>query len=74
MADLGTPTRFGTLWVLLSAAAALVGWDIYAAMSPTQPTISALTLALAHAHPVLPFSLGVIMGHLFWPQVEKEPK
>lgn len=74
MANLGTPTRFGTAWVLLAAAAGLIGWDVYAAMSPTQPTISALTLALAHAHPVIPFLMGVIGGHLFWPQVETEGK
>lgn len=72
MSNLGTPTKFSTFWVLLVAAGGLIGWDIYAAMSPTQPTISALTLAMAHGHPVIPFCLGVLGGHLFWPQVEKD--
>lgn len=70
MADLGTPTRFGTVWVIVVASAALIGWDIYAACSPTQPTISALALVFAHKHPVVPFLLGVVMGHIFWPQEE----
>jgi hypothetical protein len=72
MSNLGTPTRFKTTWVILVCAAILIGWDIYAAMSPSEPTISALTLAIAHEHPVLPFSFGVLMGHLFWPQIVKE--
>lgn len=70
MSNLGTPTRFGTVWVLGVAAAGLVGWDVYAALSPTEPTISALTL-LASKHPVVPFLGGVLAGHLFWPQVRE---
>ena len=68
MADLGTPTRFGTVWVIGLCAAALIGWDVYAALSTVHPTISALTLVVAK-HPVVPFLAGVVMGHLFWPQV-----
>lgn len=71
MSNLGTPTKFTTFWILLVAAAVLIGWDIYAAMSTTQPTISALSLAWARAHPVIPFTVGVISGHLFWPQLVK---
>lgn len=31
-------------------------------------TISEVTLAFAQRHPALPFSVGVVAGHLFWPQ------
>jgi uncharacterized membrane protein YhdT len=75
MANLGTPTKFGTVWVIGLCAVVLIGWDIYAAMSPNQPTISALTLNFALAHPILPFLTGVLAGHLFWPQqVKGDPK
>ena len=70
MADLGTPTRFATAWVIVVVALLLIGWDIYAACSPTQPTISALSLAFAHKHPVVPFLIGTVMGHIFWAQEE----
>jgi len=70
MANLGTPTKFGTVWVIAVCAAALIGWDVYAAMSPTQPTISALALMVSR-HPVVPFLGGVLAGHLFWPQQVK---
>lgn len=70
MSDLGTPTKFKTTWVILVCAAILIGWDIFAANSPTEPTISALTLWISR-HPVIPFLGGVLAGHLWWPQVEK---
>jgi hypothetical protein len=58
-----------TIAILLACAALLIGWDIYVAANPTPgDTISEITLAFAQKHPVLPFALGVIMGHLFWPQ------
>lgn len=62
------PTKFGSAWVIGIAAAGLIGWDVYAASSMDQPTISALILFYTRMHPVLPFSFGVLMGHLFWPQ------
>lgn len=71
MSDIGTPTRFGTVWVVIVCVFVLIGWDIHAAMSPTEPTISALTL-LFSKHPELPFLVGVVCGHLFWPQVREK--
>lgn len=71
MSNLGTPTKFATVWVLAACGIVLVGWDVYAALSPTQPTISALTLHYAHQYMIIPFSSGVLMGHLFWPQQVK---
>lgn len=72
MSNLGTPTRFATVWVLIVTALALIGWDVFAALSTTQPTISALILHYAHRFMLIPFSLGVLGGHFFWPQVERE--
>jgi hypothetical protein len=69
MADLGTPTKFSTLWVVGACAAVLIGWDVYAALSPANATISATTLFFSK-HPIVPFLAGVLAGHLFWPQVK----
>lgn len=33
-----------------------------------EATISRVVLSWAHEYPVLPFSSGVLCGHLFWPQ------
>lgn len=58
-----------TIGILIACAAILIGWDIYvAANSSSGDTISEITLGFAQKHPVVPFALGVIMGHLFWPQ------
>ena len=73
MADLGTPTRFKTVWVIGIVAAVLIGWDIYAAMSPSDATISATILHYAHQWMMIPFCAGVLCGHFFWPQVETKP-
>lgn len=66
-------TRFQTTWVIAAVAAILVGWDIYAfkAADP-DGTISEVLLSGAKNHPILPFLFGVLMGHLYWPQIEKK--
>ena len=71
MADLGTPTKFNTLWVVGICAAVLIGWDVYASFSPVEGTISAVTL-WASRQPIIPFLAGVLAGHLFWPQVKSD--
>ena len=70
MADLGTPTKFSSLWIIGVCGSILIGWDIYAAFSPSEVTVSAVTLMVAR-HPIVPFLAGVLAGHLFWPQVKK---
>lgn len=58
-----------TIGVLAACAAVLIGWDIWVAVNDTPgDTISELALAFAGKHPILPFAVGVIVGHLFWPQ------
>lgn len=63
-------TRFTTSWVILLIAALLIVWDVYARQYDSG-TISEVVLSWARSHPIVPFALGVIGGHLFWPQLEK---
>jgi hypothetical protein len=71
--------RWVTIGALVAIVLALVGWDVYVAVaergSGNDPgaggTISEVVLGFARAHPVLPFALGVVCGHLLWPQRPK---
>lgn len=66
-------TRRVTIILLVAFVVVLAGWDIFAAAEPTAgDTISELVLATARRHPVLPFVVGIICGHLFWPQGETQ--
>ncbi len=40
-------------------------YELIAAIGGTDPTISQIVWR-ANAHPIIPFTLGVIAGHLFW--------
>lgn len=62
-----------TLTVLGIAAAILIGYDFVVAYDKTPGnTISEIVLDFSLKHPIVPFVLGAIMGilagHLFWPQ------
>lgn len=58
-----------TIGMLLTFGVILILWDIFVAVTaPTGDTISEVTLWFAMRHPVVPFTIGVIGGHLFWPQ------
>lgn len=60
-------TRTWTVWILITISLLLIGWDIYAAVTPEKgDTISRVILSTAEKHPILPFALGVLMGHLLW--------
>ena len=60
-------SRKWTIAILVTAAAVLIGWDIYVAVASPPDTISLIVNGFAGDHPILPFGLGVIFGHLFWP-------
>ena len=61
-------TRKITIGLLLSVAAILIGWDIYMYKTPTpDDTISQVFLYFS-SHPILPFAVGTLCGHLFWAQ------
>lgn len=44
-------------------------YDVFAALfMPPGSTISAIVLNLAQRYPILPLLVGIVLGHLFWPQ------
>jgi hypothetical protein len=58
-----------THWILLAVIAIVGAWDWWLATHPPEgDTISEVALSTARRHPLLPFVLGVIIGHLLWPQ------
>jgi hypothetical protein len=48
----------------------LASYDIfvYVHTGNVQTTISRVTLAWSREWPIVPFAVGVVCGHLFWPQ------
>ena len=67
-----TMPRKVTLTLLAVSAAVLIGWDVYVALNDVpndRDTISGIVLGFARRHTIVPFAFGVLMGHLFWPQM-----
>jgi hypothetical protein len=64
-----------TIVVMLATICGLTGWDIYAAVSPGDgDTISEVTLGFAARHLSVPFLVGGLAGHLFWPLASPPPR
>lgn len=69
-------TNGPTPWFLLVWITSAIAYDLWVclAMTPEQ-TISAFLLRLSLRWPLLPlaicFGIGVLAGHLFWPQQPK---
>lgn len=66
-------TRIVTLAVMAVTAVVLIGWDIYAAANDVEgDTISELTLWFTAryegAKVAIVWAVGLLCGHLFWPQ------
>lgn len=64
-----------TIGLLIAVLALLGGWDIYVyVVQPTAGggTISEVVLGFSRAHPIVGFSMGVLCGHLLWPQKPKD--
>lgn len=62
-----------TIGILVATALFLIGYDIVVAVNKEEgDTISEVTLDKAIRYPIIPFALGVVMGHLFWPQKKKD--
>jgi hypothetical protein len=58
-----------TACIIVGVTIGLIGWDIYVASDGIAgDTISEIMLKVAKDHPIVPFALGVVIGHLFWPQ------
>ena len=45
----------------------IIVFDIYLAINPATNTISRIIQTIAFKHPILPFAIGVLCGHWFWP-------
>ena len=51
----------------------IVAFDVYVFQGGgTESTISWTMVEWSYKYPIFPFSMGVIMGHLFWPQYEEK--
>jgi hypothetical protein len=63
-----------TKLLICACVAVLIVYDIFVYMhSGVDATISRVVLRWSRQWPVLPFSTGVVCGHLFWPQ-KQDPK
>lgn len=63
--------RQKTAAVLFVCALVVGVWDIFVAVhigTSAGATVSELMLSWASRHPIVPFAMGVVVGHLFWPQ------
>lgn len=58
--------------VMVIFVVALLGWDLFVAIEPTQgDTISEIMRDYSAGHPLIPTSIGVLSGHFFWPKKER---
>jgi hypothetical protein len=58
-----------TTIIIWATLATLIIWDIVVANNHTAgDTISEVMLRQASSHPIIAFALGVLVGHLLWPQ------
>ena len=65
-------TKTVTVLLLLVAVVILGGWDVVvAANARPGDTISEIVLEASLRRPIIPFVVGVVCGHLFWPQERK---
>jgi hypothetical protein len=56
-----------TYVVIFGVTGLLIVYDVWAAFEPGA-TISERMLDMGHRHPVIPFAIGILMGHFFWSQ------
>jgi len=55
--------------ILLGVLTLLITYDIWAYIHRSKvKTISWWMFTTAHKHPILPFVMGVLVGHFFWGQ------
>jgi len=58
---------------VLTAFFALLGWEIYTLSNKEKnDTISETVWDWSKKMPLVPFSLGLLMGHFFWQRVPKD--
>jgi TRAP-type C4-dicarboxylate transport system permease small subunit len=58
-----------TTWVLAGTLLVIGGYDVWALIwAGEEFTVSHTILELSRAHPLVPLLVGLLLGHLFWPQ------
>jgi hypothetical protein len=61
--------RTATKLAILALVAVAVVYDVIAYMrGSVDATISRVVLGWARSNPLIPFSVGVVCGHIFWSQ------
>lgn len=64
-----TKTKSAVVFIIIFALA--IVWDVIAIVTwGPQVTLSAIVWGLAKEMPIVPFALGIVMGHLFWPMAK----
>lgn len=57
------------IWVLLATLLAVGIADILLVRyRPGDPTVSSTIWGLARCYPIIVLAVGILLGHLFWPQ------
>lgn len=68
--DQGFVTNTSTSWVIGATIIVLILWDYLAYKTDKRgDTISEIMLRWSYRSPAIAFAIGVVMGHLFWPQI-----
>ena len=55
-----------THWILLSVTVALTTFDVWAAFNARKGDTITEVLRLLSKRPIVPFTVGVLCGHVFW--------
>ncbi len=68
-----TATMQVTLWVVLGLVVAAVAYDVVAlCLWGSGSTISWSLFVLCCDYPIVAFLIGVVIGHILWPQPERQ--
>lgn len=55
-----------TTLILIGVTALMIGYDIWAALNKETGDTITEVVRFGSQHPIIPFALGVLCGHLFW--------
>src|SRR3989344_5943820 len=57
-----------TTWFIPIVTILIIGWDVYAFfIGGSEATISRIIQGWANQYQIIPYSVGVLASHLFWP-------
>jgi phosphotransferase system glucose/maltose/N-acetylglucosamine-specific IIC component len=58
-----------TAWIIALVAIVLIAYDVWTCIKRgTSTSISWTTYSWSKSYPIIPFALGVLLGHLLWVQ------